>query len=383
MAKILFSAVVGDARKKIGGVVFTKSRFGAIVRRKVSPVQPRTNAQRAVRANFTANSKEWSGLLTGPQRQAYTNLAAANPVKDRFGNSQVLTGAQMYNKVSRNLHTCGLLVLPTAPLSLSVDDPGGIALGELPVLSPLTLSAAANGSGGPNVLSQVAAAIAGVAIYTGTITGGAASAYAGQMFRVGGFAKDQNNGDYLCTGSDASTLTLEKPQAIDETLAASAVSLDTTYTGTVTGGAANALAGQEFAVAGFAGANNNGTFACVASTATKLTLANPAGSTEALAATATGVPSLVVSTPTTPAGGDFIAITATPPKNIGRTSLGKSYRLIAVVPGASLQPIGLTDAYTRKWGAPATGQNLNLGLYLISGINGAAGKPYTAPLLWS
>ena len=60
MAKILFSAVVGDARKKIGGVVFTKGSTGAVVRRKVSPTQPRTQDQRNVRASFSSLSKNWA-----------------------------------------------------------------------------------------------------------------------------------------------------------------------------------------------------------------------------------------------------------------------------------------------------------------------------------
>lgn len=60
------------------------------------------------------------------------------------------------------------------------------------------------------------------------------------------------------------------------------------YTGTVTGGASNALAGFTFVIAGFvANAVNNGTFACTASSATTLTLSNPAGVAETHAATAT------------------------------------------------------------------------------------------------
>jgi hypothetical protein len=128
MAKILFSAVVGDARKKAGGVVFSKSRFGSYIRKKTSPVQPRTTSQRGVRANFTANSKAWSGTLTSSQRLAYITLANANPVKDRFGNTQTLTGHQIFNKLNRNLHTIGQPLLTTAPTSLSVSDLGGLAL---------------------------------------------------------------------------------------------------------------------------------------------------------------------------------------------------------------------------------------------------------------
>jgi hypothetical protein len=128
MAKILFSAVVADARKKLAGTVFSKSRFGAYMRTKTSPVQPRTTPQRNVRAQFTANAKAWSGTLTSAQRQAFTNLAAANPKHDRFGNSQTLTGAQMYQSLNRNLNTIGVSPISAAPASLSVGSPSTLTL---------------------------------------------------------------------------------------------------------------------------------------------------------------------------------------------------------------------------------------------------------------
>jgi hypothetical protein len=139
VAKVQFGAVVSDARKKVGGTVFSKSKFGSYIRKKVSPVQPRTQAQRSVRANFTANAKAWSGTLTAPQRQTFTNLAATLTKKDRFGNAQTLTGAQLYNSISRNLHTIGLPPLTTAPASMAVSDLGGLTLAEIPTpASPAT-----------------------------------------------------------------------------------------------------------------------------------------------------------------------------------------------------------------------------------------------------
>lgn len=54
----------------------------------------------------------------------------------------------------------------------------------------------------------------------------------------------------------------------------------TTYTGTITGGASNALAGRAFQITGFTKAANNGTWQCVSSTATTVTLYNPNGVAE-------------------------------------------------------------------------------------------------------
>jgi hypothetical protein len=75
--------------------------------------------------------------------------------------------------------------------------------------------------------------------------------------------------------------------ALTLSAAANASSGTTVYTGTITGGGSNAFAGQEFVVAGFTNAANNGTFICTASTTTTLTLGNGAGVAETHAATAT------------------------------------------------------------------------------------------------
>ena len=61
------------------------------------------------------------------------------------------------------------------------------------------------------------------------------------------------------------------------TAAATASGGTTVYTGTITGGDANGLVTQVFGVTGFVTSANNGTFVCVASTATTLTLRNASG----------------------------------------------------------------------------------------------------------
>jgi len=156
--------------------------------------------------------------------------------------------------------------------------------------------------------------------YTGTITGGAGNAYAGYRFTITGFTNAANNiVGGICTASTATTLSFAVT-TITETHAGSAANYgqvgymgdvkmvelypngpgvnsawtpnvgpfsitsvanasggDTVYTGTITGGASNAYVGYNFVMSTFAHGANNGTFACVASTATTLTLANASG----------------------------------------------------------------------------------------------------------
>jgi hypothetical protein len=92
---------------------------------------------------------------------------------------------------------------------------------------------------------------------------------------------------------------------------------NTVYNGTITGGASNAFAGLYFLITGFTNVADdgvifsNGTFLCVASTATTLTLNNADGVAETHAATALGMysaePALVV--------GDISSLSTTSPFN--------------------------------------------------------------------
>ena len=159
MAKIQYSAVVGDARNKAGGVVFTKGRFGAVARRKVSPVQPRSNDQMAVRSSLTSLSKAWSGAaLDDTKRAAWRAFAAANPVKDVFGNTVTLTGHQMFVRLNRNLDTFSLPRIYTPPTSLACGGPVSLSVtAEAGTPDVLTITAGTNPAGSEGALVEAAA----------------------------------------------------------------------------------------------------------------------------------------------------------------------------------------------------------------------------------
>ena len=69
------------------------------------------------------------------------------------------------------------------------------------------------------ILTSVAA---GTGVYTGTITGGAANAYAGMNATIAGFMNATNNGVFLITASTSTTLTTVNLTTIAETVAATA-----------------------------------------------------------------------------------------------------------------------------------------------------------------
>lgn len=128
MAKVQFSVAVGDMRNKAGGAVFTKNRAGAVVRRKVSPTQPRSTSQMQTRASFAFLSKSWANTLTATQRAGWIALAAANPRTDVFGNTIVLTGLQLYQACNRALASIGQAYISSAPATLSAEATGPITV---------------------------------------------------------------------------------------------------------------------------------------------------------------------------------------------------------------------------------------------------------------
>lgn len=100
MAKIKFGALAADARGKIDGVVYSRNQFGAYIRQKVSPVQPQTDRQLLIRERMTTLSKRFSFVLTQILQLAWKSFAASTPVSDVFGNSQLLSGIQAYDRVN-------------------------------------------------------------------------------------------------------------------------------------------------------------------------------------------------------------------------------------------------------------------------------------------
>ena len=128
MAKIQFGNIVADARNAVGGVVYSRNTWGAYIRQKVSPVQPRTPRQAEMRANLTELSKRWGTVLTEEQREAWRQFAAAFPIVDVFGNTVSLTGIAAYQRVNRVRAILGLPPLDDPPANMDVVAPDGLSL---------------------------------------------------------------------------------------------------------------------------------------------------------------------------------------------------------------------------------------------------------------
>lgn len=118
--KIKWGALVVDGRNKIGGHVASKNRAGAYLRTKVTPVNPQTSAQSAVRSALTYLSQSWRGL-TAAQIAAW-NATVANFTKtDIFGDIKQPSGINLYIRLNLQLHAGGAAYI-TDPPAPSITD---------------------------------------------------------------------------------------------------------------------------------------------------------------------------------------------------------------------------------------------------------------------
>ena len=134
MAKIKYSALVSDMRNKLNGSVMSKNRYGSYVRNKVTPVNPQTSYQQAVRQRLGSLSSAWRNLSQA-QRVAWAETSKNAPFTDIFGDSKVLDGKSFFVKLNSNLLGIGLPEQPNAPV-----------LSEIPSIAFTAASASADGS---------------------------------------------------------------------------------------------------------------------------------------------------------------------------------------------------------------------------------------------
>lgn len=100
--KVKFGSLVVDGRGKIGGHVLSKNRGGAYMRTKVTPINPQTADQSAVRGTLTSLSQSWRAL-TISQIKAWNNAVQNFQSTDIFGDIKKPSGINLYVKLNSNL----------------------------------------------------------------------------------------------------------------------------------------------------------------------------------------------------------------------------------------------------------------------------------------
>lgn len=96
------------------GMTASRNRFGQYMRRRATPVQPRTPAQLQQRARMSTNAAAWRAL-TDAQRAAWLSLGLMMTRTDSLGQSYDLNGFLAYCSVNNNNLDAGNSAVSTAP----------------------------------------------------------------------------------------------------------------------------------------------------------------------------------------------------------------------------------------------------------------------------
>jgi len=140
--KAKFGAIVVAGRGKIGGHVASRNRAGSYFRTKVTPVNPNTSYQAAIRARLSAAAQAWRGLT--PAQRAEWNAAVEHFAKtDIFGDLQNPAGFNLYIKLRSNLVNIGESALTSPPTPQDIINFTSLSVAADYTLQTLTITFAA------------------------------------------------------------------------------------------------------------------------------------------------------------------------------------------------------------------------------------------------
>jgi len=120
MALIKFGGGIADMRGSIAGTTFARNRFGAYARNRTKPVNPNSSRQVTARNNLSSVVQAWYDVLTAVQRANWATYAAAVPWINALGESQYLTGFNMFVRSNLAVVGAGLTRIDAAPSTLSM-----------------------------------------------------------------------------------------------------------------------------------------------------------------------------------------------------------------------------------------------------------------------
>lgn len=112
MAKIRLGGMAAQASGSMGGLVYSRNRYGAYIRARSVPTKSMTPMAMAAKARLTTISEGFQSL-TAAQKAAWQAWAETNPKTDVFGEKQPLTAAAAYIG-----NACRRALLSLAPLTL-------------------------------------------------------------------------------------------------------------------------------------------------------------------------------------------------------------------------------------------------------------------------
>ena len=106
MALIKLTAIVDNISGKLNGTVFANNKGGHYMRSKSKPTNPQTAEQSLRRSIFASIASQWRELNQG-QRNAWDQAAQDFPYTNRLGDTKILSGFSLHQKLNTNLTLTG------------------------------------------------------------------------------------------------------------------------------------------------------------------------------------------------------------------------------------------------------------------------------------
>jgi len=113
------SQVIAAASGSVGGMTYSRNRYGVYIRTRALPVNPQSANQVVIRNFFSSVAAAWL-TITQAQRNGWTTYAANVPRTDPLGQSVFLTGLNWYISTNVLRLQANLTRLDTAPVIFSM-----------------------------------------------------------------------------------------------------------------------------------------------------------------------------------------------------------------------------------------------------------------------
>ena len=135
------SMAIDEMSGSAGSVTAAKNANRQYLKKRVTPKNPRTSAQLEVRARMAANAKGFANLSEA-QRVSFNEFARSLKGRAVFGESAVLSGANVYTRLNNNLMLVGQAAIYDVP-----------EIPVLPVFSIASFSATKGASDAENAMT--------------------------------------------------------------------------------------------------------------------------------------------------------------------------------------------------------------------------------------
>lgn len=123
---LLRGLIATDLSGSLAGITASRNKGGAYFRERISPVNPNTTFQAAIRAAMSNLTAIWRDELTGAQRTAWTTYAENTPVTNRIGDTIFLSGLSHYVRSNVPRVQAGLARVDAAPTLFGLAEMGTV-----------------------------------------------------------------------------------------------------------------------------------------------------------------------------------------------------------------------------------------------------------------